>query len=174
MNVYRTGSKITVNEDYQSDYTYELSENIGKNFDQEFTPDLTPEQMLSLGIFGGNYFHEIPEEFPKAWFKNVILSDRNRADKNLNYFKINASQPLKIWEQNGWIYPEDPKGWFLWYCRYYLGRRIDDEDNRQIKRWKNMTRHIAQIKKNCNVGDENCRPRQRQALLHWAYDSRRF
>ncbi|MBP9116185.1 MAG: hypothetical protein KBF89_07580 [Acidimicrobiia bacterium] len=162
---------VIVNEVYQSDYSYELSEKQGKNFGEDFKPDLTPKQMLDLGIFGGNYFVEIPNEFPRTWFKKAKFS-QNKADKNLNYFKVNASQALSVWEKNGWIYDEDPKGWFLWYCRYYQGRRIDEEDHRQIKRWKNMKRHITQLQNNCDIGDENCRPRQRQALLHWAYDSR--
>jgi len=45
---------------------------------------------------------------------------------------------------------------------------------RQIKRWKAIQRHIAQLTKNCRKGDFSCRPKQRQALLHWAYDSRKF
>jgi hypothetical protein len=112
-------------------------------------------------------------EFPASWFKDVKLSS-NGADELLNHFQINASQPLSEWQRKGWIYPEDPKGWFLWYCRYYMGRRIPDEDNRQIKRWKNMKRHISQLTYACQPGDYSCRPRQRQALLHWAYDSRKI
>lgn len=163
---------IEVDEEYQSGYKYILSEKPGKNFRPDFEPQLTPKQMLSLGIFGGDYFIEVPNEFPANWFSGVAFSKTGKSDKNLNYFKVNASQPLKVWQQKGWIYPEDPKGWFLWYCRYYLGRRIEDEDDRQIKRWKNMRRHITQLQNSCDAGDENCRPRQRQALLHWAYDSR--
>lgn len=169
-----SGYVVKVNEEYQKDYSYELTENMGENFDDEFKPDLTPKEMLQLGIFGGDYFVETPNEFPKDWFQGVKYSDGKQADKNLNYFKINASQPLKVWQEKDWIYFEDPKGWFLWYCRYFLGRRIDNEDERQIKRWKNIRRHVAQVKKNCKVGDETCRPRQRQALLHWAYDSRKI
>jgi hypothetical protein len=163
---------IKVDEEYQQDYTYQISMPVGKNFDNTFLPDLTPSEMLKLGIFGGNYFVEYPNEFPKKWFHGVEFSTTGKSIKEYNFFGVNASQPLKEWERKGWIYPEDPKGWFLWYCRYYVGRRIDEEDDRQIKRWKNMQRHISQLKKNCNNGDFNCRPRQRQALLHWAYDSR--
>ncbi len=164
---------IDVNEDYQTGYSYQLTEPPGKNFNPKFKPQLTPKQMLQLGIFGGDYFNEIPHEFPGEWFKGVVLS-KGRAKPELNYFKVNASQPLSVWQKKGWIYFEDPKGWFLWYCRYYLGRRIPEEDERQIKRWLAIRRHIVQLKNNCQSGDLQCRPRQRQALLHWAYDSRKL
>ena len=162
---------ITVNEKYQHDYTYPLTEPTGKNFREDFTPDLTPKQMLALGIFGGDYFNEVPSEFPADWFAGVPLSTGG-AHAEFNFFNVNASQPLSEWQRKGWIYKDDPKGWFLWYCRYYLGRRIPDEDDRQIRRWKNMRRHITQLQNSCMPGDISCRPRQRQALLHWAYDSR--
>lgn len=165
---------ITVNEPYQTGYEYTLTEPIGENFASDFTPQLTPKQMLQLGIFGGDYFQVVPKEFPAGWFKDVELSSTGTADKNLNHFKVNASQPLKVWQQKGWIYFEDPKGWFLWYCRYYMGRRIPEEDQRQIKRWRAMRRHLAQIERYCKPGDMTCRPRQRQALLHWAYDTRQI
>lgn len=164
---------IFVDEDYQTGYKYLLTEQPGKNFATEFTPDLTPKQMLQLGIFGGDYFKKIPKEFPEDWFKNVELS-RSGAKAELNFFKVNASQPLSEWKKRGWIYFEDPKGWFLWYCRYYQGRRIAEEDTRQIKRWRAIKRHVSQVKNNCLPGDLDCRPKQRQALLHWAYDSRKI
>ena len=165
---------VRVHEEYQSDYSYALTEPTGKNFDPAFKPDLTPKQMFELGIFGGDYFTETPKEFPADWFAGVTFSGGRGADKSLNYFRVNASQPLKVWQANDWIYPEDPHGWVLWYCRYYMGRRIPEEDARQIRRWKNMRRHITQLQKSCLPGDEACRPRQRQALLHWAYDARKL
>lgn len=160
---------ITVKDSRQR-YEYDTIEPMGKNFAREFTPDLTPQQMLELGVFGAHYFEGEHDEFPKKWFVGARLSDTH--DPSLNYFGVDASQPLVEWQRKGWIYEEDPRGWFQWYCRYYMGRRIPEEDARQIKRWKNMTRHVGQIKKYCTPGDESCRPRQRQALLHWAYDSR--
>jgi len=166
--------QITVNEPYQQQYAYTLTEPTGKNFDDHFKPDLTPAQMLKLGIFGGDYFQQIPGEFPENWFEDVELSRGRGAVAELNFFGINASQPLQVWQRKGWIYPEDPKGWFLWYCRYYMGRRIEDEDQRQIKRWNAIRRHKSQVVKNCPVGALDCRPKQRQTLLHWAYDSREF
>lgn len=163
---------VVVDEEYQKDYTYTLNEPAGMNYSSDFLPQLRPEQMLKLGVFGGNYFTQPPNEFPSSWFEGVEFSRSGSSNKKLNFFCVNASQSLEVWQNKGWIYFEDPKGWFLWYCRYYQGRRIEDEDERQIKRWKNMRRHMTQLKNSCDKGDLTCRPRQRQALLHWAYDSR--
>lgn len=163
---------ITVNDKMQSGYSYLRTEPVGVNFHPEFKPQLTPAELLSMGVFGGKYMTDCQEEFPEEWFLNAILSPK-RCNPKLNYFGIDASTPLSYWREKGWIYHEDPRGWFQWYCRYYMGRRCPD-DERQIKRWKAMTRHIAQITRNCPQGDLNCRRRQRQALLHWAYDSRKF
>jgi len=166
------GKIITVHDKMQQDYCYELVEPTGENFHPDFKPELTPKQMLELGVFGGKYLTDCLAEFPADWFANVRLSPQ-RHDPALNFFGVRASKPLAYWQQKDWIYPEDPRGWFQWYCRYYLGRRSPD-DERQIKRWKAMTRHIAQLRKHCQPGDLGCRRKQRQALLHWAYDSRKI
>ena len=136
-------------------------------------PDLTPNQMLALVVFGGKYMTDCRKEFPKDWFTRAKLSSKGR-DKTLNYFGVDASNPLSTWRRKGWIFKDDPRGWFQWYCRYYMGRRLPEEDRRQIRRWKQMRRHVAQVQQNCEPGDPFCRPRQRQALLHWAYDSRKI
>lgn len=165
---------ITVNNKMQTGYKYELVEPIGKNFHSEFRPDLTPKEMLSLGVFGGKYMTDGNGEFPSGWFLKAKLSSKFH-DPKINYFGVNASQSLSIWRKNGWINElHDPRGWFEWYCRYYMGRRIEVEDLRQIKRWRAMARHVGQITKNCRPGDIFCRRVQRQALLHWAYDSRKI
>ena len=165
--------KVVVNDRMQKGYVYFLSEPVGENFDSEFKPELSPKEMLELGVFGGKYMTDCYEEFPYEWFEDAKLNS-DFHDAKLNYFEVNASQPLSIWRLKGWIYDEDPRGWFQWYCRYYMGRRIPDEDKRQIKRWKAIRRHIGAIKKNCFSGDLACRRKQRQALLHWAYDSRKI
>lgn len=162
---------IVVNDRMQQDYRYFLSAPTGGNFAPDFQPELTPRQMLELGVFCGKYLTDCQGEFPPSWFARAKLSPRH-PNCSLNYFGVNASQPLATWRNNGWIHPDDPRGWFQWYCRYYLGRRMGAEDRRQIGRWKAMRRHVSQIRKNCEPGDPLCRPRQRQALLHWAYDSR--
>ena len=163
--------QIQVDDLMQTGYSYLLTEPAGKNFHSEFRPELTPKDMLELGVFGGKYMTDCTDEFPADWFDNARLC-AERHDPELNFFGINASQPLLEWRRKGWIYDDDPRGWFQWYCRYYVGRRCADDD-RQIKRWRGMRRHIAQIRNNCRPGDLYCRRKQRQALLHWAYDSRR-
>lgn len=157
----------------QQGYQYQLTEPLGENFDPEFHPDLSPKQLLALGVFGGKYMTDCRAEFPDDWYQKAKLC-KERHDPRLNFFGINASQPLSVWRAKGWIQPQDPRGWFQWYCRYYLGRRLPAEDQIQIKRWKAFGRHRAQVEKNCLRGDFACRPRQRQALLHWAYDSRQY
>ena len=164
--------KVVVNDKMQTNYIYYRTKPIGKNFDPKFKPDLTPKQMLSLGVFGGKYMTDCQAEFPKDWFIKAKLCSKFH-DPTLNFFKVNASQPLSVWRQKGWIHPDDPRGWFQWYCRYFMGRRHPD-DQRQIRRWLAIKRHITQIKNNCRPLDLSCRPRQRQAILHWAYDSRKI
>jgi len=136
--------KVVVNDKMQQGYVYCLTEPQGQNF---------------------------APEFPKYWFVKAKLSPQKYNPK-LNYFQIHASQSLWYWQAKGWLHPDDPRGWFQWYCRYYLGRRYSD-DQRQIKRWRLFRRHLVQVKKNCS-GKLSCRRRQRQALLHWAYDSRKI
>ena len=145
-----------------------------------FHPNLSPKEIIRMGSFGGIYFNSSNNikidyrEFPSDWFngvpENFYLSDQY--NKNVNFFKIKSGQDQDEWENKGWIHPQDPRGWFQWYCRYYMGRRLIDEDLRQIKRWKAMKRHLGAVKKYCKVGDLDCRKKQRQVLLHWAYDSR--
>ena len=165
---------VIVNDKMQKGYRYEITAPVGKNFDPGFKPGLTPKQMLKLGVFGGVYMRDCTKEFPKDWFAKAKFQKKDLYvhDPALNFFGVNASQPLSVWKKKGWIYKDDPRGWFQWYCRYYMGRRIPGEDDRQIRRWKAMTRHIVQVSNNCRTGDVFCRPKQRQAILHWAYDSR--
>ena len=164
---------VVVNDTMQRDYAYDRTQPIGRNFDPAFAPELTPRQMLELGVFGGKYMTDCRREFPASWFRRAKLSPQ-RHDRRVNCFGVDASQPLAVWREKGWIHPDDPRGWFQWYCRYYMGRRIPGEDERQIKRWRAIRRHIGQVKAHCRPRDLSCRPAQRQALLHWAYDSRKI
>ena len=130
--------KVTVNDRMQQGYRYLLTEPSGRNFHLEFDPELSPKQMLAMGVFGGKYMTDCRDEFPTTWFAKAKLCSL-RHDPKLNFFGVNASKSLSYWIEKDWIHPDDPRGWFQWYCRYYLGRRHSD-DERQIKRWKNMKR----------------------------------
>lgn len=164
--------RVVVNDRMQRGYLYYRTEPAGRNFAPEFRPDLTPRQMLQLGVFGGKYMTDCRQEFPASWFTRARLN-ATRHEARLNCFGVNASQSLAAWRRNGWIRPQDPRGWFQWYCRYYLGRRSAD-DARQIRRWRAIARHVVAIRKHCEPRDLECRRRQRQAVLHWAYDSRKI
>lgn len=167
---------INVNDRMQKDYSYELTEKMGDKAsdygEDGFTPELTPEEVLSSGAFEGKYLNDCEDEFPKEWYEN---SKKHRVkigeppDYRLNRFKIKSRQSLVIWKENGWVMGDDPRGWFQWYCRYWLGRRCAD-DAFQKKRWRAFKRHKGQINAHCEKGDLKCRPKQRQALLQWAYD----
>jgi hypothetical protein len=164
--------RVVVNDTMQRGYVYFRIHAMGRNFAPAFRPELTPKQMLELGVFGGRYMTDCRAEFPDGWFRRARLS-AGRRNSRLNYFGVNASLSLAEWRRRGWIRPQDPRGWFQWYCRYYMGRRSRD-DARQIQRWRAVQRHVAAIRKNCEKGDLDCRRRQRQAVLHWAYDSRKL
>ena len=161
--------RVYVNDKMQKNYIYDLSEPMGKNFSSEFEPEYSPQEMLRLGVFEGHYINDCRDEFPKDWFDNAQLSSVG-PDINKNLFQIKSRLPLSEWQKRGWIIGPDPRGWFQWYCRYYMGRRLPQVDKIQIKRWRAFRRHQAQLKKNCIWGDLGCRPRQRQALLQWAYN----
>lgn len=161
---------IEVEDRMQRGYRYRCTAEPGADFALGFAPQLTPAEMLELGVFGGCYLTDCRDEFPAEWFARARLSP-GKPDKACNHFGVIASQPLAEWRRKGWIHADDPRGWFQWYCRYFMGRRHED-DARQIARWRAFDRHGAQVRKFCEPGDPFCRPRQRQALLQWAYDSR--
>lgn len=162
------GDIIEVNDKLQTGYLCELVAPVGEEFSDEFEPCYSPQQMLEMGVFEGKYCNDCVIELPREWFRNAKVSET--PDPSLNYFGIKSRQPLHVWRQKGWIYGPDPRGWFQWYCRYYLGRRLPEIDHIQIKRWKAFARHAGQIRANCDRGDVFCRRRQRQALLQWSYD----
>ena len=164
---------IVVNDKMQRGYRYALTVPTGRNFDPEFRPQLTPRRNAS----SWRVRRQIPDGLQSRVPAELVFARQAREegrDCSLNYFGVDASQPLSVWRKKGWIHRDDPRGWFQWYCRYFLGRRSPDEDARQIRRWKAIRRHVRQIQRNCEPGDVTCRPRQRQALLHWAYDSRKI
>lgn len=166
--MFHIGSKITVSDKMQQRYTYVLTAPTGQDFDAGFDPHHSPAEMLAMGVFEGKYLNDCRGEFPADWYADAKLSET--PNPSVNYFGVKSRQSLSVWRQKGWIVGPDPRGWFQWYCRYYLGRRIPDIDAHQIKRWRGFARHAGQIRANCEPGDIHCRRRQRQALLQWAYD----
>ncbi len=166
--MYEIGDWVTVDDRMQTGYRYRIAAPEGADFDPRFTPRFSPAEMLELGIFEGKYCNDCTGELPEAWFKKARIADR--PDPKLNHFGVKSRQPLSEWRRKGWIHGEDPRGWFQWYCRYYLGRRMPEVDRIQIGRWRNFRRHAGQIRANCEPGDLACRPRQRQALLQWSHD----
>jgi len=184
---FKKGDTVKVWNKMEKGYSYVLAEAPGTGFAEGFEPYTTPEEILCLGAFGGKYLNDCLLEFPAEWFMNAGLLGKlcpGGEDISVNYFKIDSRLPLSNWKESGWVpggkvlggkrevlslRNPDVRGWFQWYCRYWMGRRIPELDAVQIQRWKNFARHHGAVKKNCVKGDLTCRPRQRQALLHWAW-----
>ena len=162
------GDRIEVDDRMQSGYGYVLEAEEGAVSDDRFQPHFSPKEMLAMGVFEGKYLNDCRDEFPSDWFTGAKLSEK--PDLSLNFFGIKSRQPLAEWRRKGWIVEPYPRGWFQWYCRYYLGRRLPAVDDWQIKRWRNFARHAGQVRINCQQNDLSCRPRQRQALLQWSHD----
>lgn len=192
---YKKGVTIRVHNRIQQGYQYTLTESPGKGLPDEFQPAYSPAQLLALGVFEGKYLNDTLLEYPKEWFLPALRKGKlspQAPNPLVNAFQVKSRLSILEWEAKGWIpshsslnpnpggrYTDilsDPKqnpdrrGWFEWYCRYYLGRRLPVLDHIQIQRWRAFKRHLAQVVKNCKKGDLDCRPVQRQALLQWAYD----
>jgi hypothetical protein len=174
-------------------YTYVLAENPGTNFAPGFEPVYTPSEMLFMGVFEGRYLNDCYDEFPAEWFLMALGAGRlrpNGASVEANYFGVYSRQSLSVWKENGWaprkghtvsakkgrailadaFQNPDERGWFQWYCRYWLGRRMPELDAVQIGRWRSFARHAGAVRKGCKKGDLWCRRRERQALLQWSYN----
>lgn len=160
---------IVVNDKMQKGYCYELVARMGKDFDEGFLPELTPKDMLVMGVFEGHYLNDCRDEFPDEWFVGAKIS-QEKGDERCNLFGVKSRLSLGVWRERGWIIEPDVRGWFQWYCRYYMGRRIKEVDELQIRRWRAFKRHKRQVEKNCYMFDFECRKKQRQALVQWAYN----
>lgn len=184
LSKYQPGLRITsrvVKPDGQASYTYTLTESPGTNFHPTFKPVYSPGDMLKLGVFSGKYLNDCTGEFPREWYAEALHYGKlspEFANPDVNLFGIASRKPLKYWREKGWIplSPGDPdtRGWFIWYCRYWLGRRIPELDEKQIKRWNAFRRHAGQVAANnppkTMAEKMKHRPKQRQALLQWSYN----
>lgn len=144
---------------------------MSKEWSALFGPSYTPEEMLKLGVFEGKYINAV-KGVPAAWKKiDKVLKPSDKPDAKINKYGIKSRSPLSEWKAKGYLM-SDLSGWFEWYINYYLGRRLGKEDDTQINRWRSfVARHQGQIKANCTPKDETCRPKQRQGLLQWGWDS---
>ena len=164
-------------------------------FAREFRPNRSPEEVLRAGSFGGTYFRpiksavapgvkfgdEVWRELPAAWIAGLdvrtqIASPTYRAA--VNKYKVKSGASLEEWETSGWMRAQDPYGWFQWFCRFFRGRRSDD-DERQIKRWLACAGETGRwrnrlcstvFRKAGSWDDPNITPVIRQTLLHWGYE----
>lgn len=171
----------------------------------DFCPNMTPEEILRAGSFGGGYFRPIVsavndgvryenvwKELPEEWLKGMDVDCKIRSetyDKTSNRYLVDCGAKCSprrtdafgqlYWEKKGWIQPQDPYGWFQWYCRFYQGRRSDD-DRRQVARWCKCTGPTGRWKRNLIAkcmrkgtpdawNDASVSPVVRQTLQHWAY-----
>lgn len=166
--------------------SYVLAEPPGANFAEGFAPRYTPGEMLRLGVFEGRYLNDRTSEFPREWFLAALAAGKlspEQASPGVNLFGVKSRKGLSYWRAKGWIPlaegDPDERGWFQWYCRYWLGRRLPELDRLQIARWRSFARHAGQIRASyrrmaspprTRAEKMRHRPRQRQALLQWAHD----
>ena len=135
-----------------------------------FNPDLTPVQILEAGAFGGSYFASATWGDLQGLGEASALAEQNEAlryDRGRNKFGVKAGQSFEQWTWNGWIFPEDPLGWFHWYCRYSAGRR-HERDAHQIGRWSSFK---GRWTTNKNLSNSLV---IRQSLLHWGLEAERY
>lgn len=134
-----------------------------------FKAQLQPEEMLQRGIFGGSYFRDATEDDLAHMHPDVIelaLMNRGRYDASRNQYGVKAGQSYDVWVTNGWIFPEDPLGWFHWYCRYSAGRR-HERDTHQIARYNNYVTRWGSVARSQLHKNGSISPVVRQGLLQW-------
>ncbi|XP_048043295.1 uncharacterized protein zgc:113208 [Megalobrama amblycephala] len=158
----------------------------------EFTPNMSPKEVLQAGSFGGTYFRpiyssitkqhykDVWQELPEEWLDGLDISKQVASStyrENVNTYNVKCGGSLEMWESSGWIVPQDPYGWFQWYCRFYQGRRTVD-DARQISRWakcaglkgrwrQNLITKV--VRSGCAYDNPGVSPVVRQTLQHWGY-----
>lgn len=168
----------------------------------DFTPNKTPAEVMREGAFGGSYFRPLYSkrlrttisgdhaELPADWTAGLDISRYLTAreyDADANKFKVACGQSIEEWEAAGWIdHRFDVRGWFQWYCRFYQGRRCED-DERQVGRWRRCVGETGRwrrmlLKKYVAAGvrevfddgaDEDApevSPVMHQTCHHWAFE----
>lgn len=169
-----------------------------------FMPNKSPEELIREGSFGGSYWrplyskflhttiendwHELPESWTQGLKVEAYLTSPVY-DVEVNKYKVKSGQSIEDWEAAGWIRHEyDVRGWFQWYCRFFQGRRCEDDD-RQVQRWENCVgirgrwRRLL-LKKYQQMGvkdvfddgeDDDTKevsPVMHQTCHHWAFEVR--
>lgn len=137
-----------------------------------FKPAFTPSTMLGLGIFGGNYFaHAEQTDFRKLDSMTLFLAKRNGLvfDPRLNHYGVKAGLSFEEWDDRGWIFGEDPLGWFHWYCRYFNNRR-HARDTHQINRWVKYKQRWGDRAASQLATKGKVSPVIMQGLLQWSID----
>jgi hypothetical protein len=191
---FRVGRRVTARDKMTSGYTYTLAAPPGRlraglaaetRDAGPFRPKFSPAQMLALGVFEGKYLNDCWREFPREWYLGAIARGKlspGGANPELNCFKTKSRLSLGEWRRRRWIPAaagdRDVRGWFQWYARFWLGRRQPAVDRVQVARWRAFVRHSAQVTKSAKrerIGRSRAarrrhRPRQRQALLQWAWN----
>lgn len=141
-----------------------------------FKAQLEPEQILDLGVFGGSYFEAATEEDfldMRSTIVEMALQNRGRYDKSKNHYGVKAGQSYDVWVRNGWIFPEDPLGWFHWYCRYSTGRR-HERDAHQIARYNNYVIRWGSVARNQYAQTGSISDVVKQGLIQWGIDPANF
>ena len=169
-----------------------------------FTPNKSPSEILHEGAFGGSYFRPLKSRklgiliqddwkgLPPSWIQGL---DVHRYlinpvyDADANKYKVSCGQSIEEWEAAGWIaFEYDIRGWFQWYCRFFQGRRCED-DERQVSRWRKCVGETGRwrrllLKKYLQMGvrevfddgeDEDrteVSPVMHQTCHHWAFEVR--
>lgn len=158
----------------------------------EFCPNMSPKEVLQAGSFGGTYFRpiyssitkqhykDVHKELPQDWLQGLDMHKQVSSAvyrEDVNTYKVKCGGSLEMWESSGWIKPQDPYGWFQWYCRFYQGRRTED-DARQISRWAKCAGVKGRWRNNLitkvvragrRFEDHSVSPVVRQTLQHWGY-----